>query len=113
MEETTHPAVRRAELVAWLLDESIRIPGTDRRIGLDPVLGLVPGLGDAAATALSLYVIVEAWRAGVSKPTIGRMVANVAVDAGIGAIPVIGDLFDAAWKANEKNVDLLKRSLEN
>lgn len=100
---------RRARLnrLAWLLDSSIRIPGTDFRIGLDALLGLLPGGGDAAGVILSGYIVLEAARMGAPRRTLWLMIANVAVEALAGAIPVLGDLFDAAWKANQRNVALL------
>ena len=100
---------RRARLnrLAWLLDSSMRVPGTDFRFGLDALLGLVPGGGDAAGVLLSGYIILEAARMGVPGRTLFLMVLNVAVEALVGAIPLAGDLFDAAWKANQRNVSLL------
>jgi uncharacterized protein DUF4112 len=98
--------VRR--FATWL-DAGIRVPGTSLRFGLDPILGLVPGLGDAAGALLAGWLVVEALRLGVSPSTVGRMVLNVAVDAAVGAVPVLGDLFDFAWKANLRNVALLER----
>lgn len=85
------------------------MPGTSLRFGLDPILGLVPGLGDAAGAVLAGWLVVEAWRIGVAPATIGRMVLNVALDAAVGAVPVLGDIFDFAWKANLRNVALLER----
>jgi hypothetical protein len=99
-------AVRRMRFVARVLDDSVRIPGTDLRIGLDPVLGLLPVAGDAVSGVLSLYVVVEAARLGVPAGTLCRMLASVGIDVVGGSIPVVGDLFDAAWKANTRNVDL-------
>jgi hypothetical protein len=80
-------------------------------VGLDPIVGLVPVLGDGTGLALSLYVVLEAWLAGVRRRTLARMLANVAVDAGVGAVPLVGDLFDAVWTANERNVALFRRDL--
>jgi len=99
-------AIRRMRFVARVLDESLRIPLTNVRIGLDPLLGLVPVLGDAVAGGLSLYVVFEAARLGVSARTLFRMLAYVALDVAGGSIPVVGDVFDAAWKANTRNVAL-------
>jgi len=109
----THPALRRTRVVAHLLDDAVRVPGTDRRVGLDPIVGLVPGYGDALAAALSLYVVGEAALAGAPRGTLLRMCANVAVDALVGTVPVVGDLFDAGWKANDRNVALLEAHLES
>ncbi len=107
-----HPALRRTRLAARLLDSALRVPGTERRVGLDPIVGLIPGYGDALAAALSMYVVGEAAVAGAPKGTLLRMCANVAVDALVGSVPVLGDLFDAGWKANERNVALLEEHLE-
>lgn len=109
--ETTHPAVRRTKRVAWLLDEAIRIPGTDQRIGLDPILGLLPFVGDFVTAIFSLYIVVEALVAGVKKRTIVRMLVNIGLDVALGSVPVVGDVFDATWKANVKNRKLLEESL--
>jgi uncharacterized membrane protein YbhN (UPF0104 family) len=91
------------------MDGAFRIPGLNIRFGLDPIIGLIPGLGDLAATLISLYVLAAAQRYGVSRITTLRMGLNIAIDAIIGAIPIVGDLFDVAWKANERNVALLRR----
>lgn len=99
-------AVRRMRAVARLLDESVRVPGTRFRIGLDPIVGILPGAGDALTGALSLYVVVESARLGVSYTTLLRMLANVGIDVVGGSVPVLGDLFDAMWKANVRNVEL-------
>ncbi|WP_251344274.1 DUF4112 domain-containing protein [Haloplanus halophilus] len=99
-------AVRRMGLVACVLDESVRVPGTEFRVGLDPLLGVLPGTGDVVSGALSMYVVVESARLGVSYGTLLRMLANVAIDVVGGSVPVVGDLFDAAWKANTRNLDL-------
>jgi len=99
-------AVRRMRFVARVLDDSVRIPGTSFRIGIDPLLGLLPVTGDLVSGALSLYVVLEAARLGVPYGTLVRMLANVAIDVAGGSVPVIGDLFDAAWKANTRNVGL-------
>ena len=99
-------AVRRMRFVARVLDDSVRIPGTSFRIGIDPLLGLLPVAGDLVSGALSLYVVLEAARLGVPYGTLVRMLANVAIDVAGGSVPVIGDLFDAAWKANTRNVGL-------
>lgn len=104
-------ALRRIRTVARLLDEAVRLPGTDYRVGLDPILGALPGVGDVVGVGLSLYIVAEAAYLGVPYTTIVRMLANVAVDAGVGAVPVGGVLFDAAWKANKMNVRLVERAL--
>src|SRR6266487_3882382 len=80
-------------------------------VGLDPLLGLIPGAGDAAGAVLSAWVLIEAFRLGASRATLLRMAGNVVLDAGLGAIPVVGDFFDFVWKANLRNVALLERHL--
>lgn len=87
------------------------MPGTPWRIGVDPLVGLVPGIGDALGAVVSAVVLVQAAQWGAPGPVLLRMLANIALDATIGSIPVLGDVFDAAWKANLKNVDLLERYL--
>ena len=105
-------AVVRARLkrLAWLLDSAIPLPG-GYRIGLDGLIGLVPGLGDVIAALLSSYIVVEAARLRVPASVLLRMGLNVALELIIGAVPVAGDLFDFAFKANERNVRLLEASL--
>lgn len=101
-------AIARVERLAKLLDRAIGIPGTGIRIGLDPVLGLIPGFGDFATGALSVYIILEAAKLGVPRATLLRMLTNVAVDTMGGSVPIVGDLFDVAWRSNSKNVALLQ-----
>lgn len=106
-------AVReRLSRFAWLLDSSIPIPGTGWRIGLDALIGLVPGLGDVLGVLFSSYILREAARLGAPKSTLIRMAVNVAVEGFVGMIPFAGDVFDAAWKANQRNVRLLNAWLE-
>ncbi|MGH7497227.1 MAG: DUF4112 domain-containing protein, partial [Gemmatimonadales bacterium] len=97
--------------VGWILDSSFRVPGTRIRFGLDMIIGLVPGLGDLIAGALSLYIIAESARIGVPRSLLLRMGWNVAVDTLVGEIPIFGDLFDVAWKANMRNLALLEEHL--
>jgi hypothetical protein len=93
------------------MDDGIPIPGTGLRIGLDPLLGLVPGVGDAAGAIVSGAIVLEAMRQRVSPYAIVRMIGNIALDAAVGAIPLLGDLFDAGFKANARNLALLERHL--
>ncbi len=95
------------QLSNWM-DGLFRIPGTGWRFGLDALVGLVPGVGDVATTAVSFYILAAGVRYRVPKVTLARMAANVAVDYLVGAVPFVGDLFDAAWKSNRKNVGLLR-----
>ena len=101
--------LRRLRRLATLLDAAIVIPGTSVRIGWDPVIGLIPGAGDALSAVLSSYIVVEAWRLGVPARLLARMVVNIAIDFGLGVVPIAGDVFDALWRANLMNVDLLER----
>ena len=103
---TTLARLRR---FAFWLDAGIAVPGTSIRVGLDPLLGLVPGLGDAAGALLAAWILVEAIRLGASRATLSRIAANIALDALIGTVPLLGDVFDVVWKANLKNVELLER----
>jgi hypothetical protein len=99
--------LKRVRLLSRLLDEQFRIPGTTYRVGLDGLLGLIPGVGDAAGALLSAYILYEAIRLGAPKTVLLRMGANIGIDTVAGAIPVMGDIFDIAWKANKKNAVLL------
>ena len=94
--------------LARVLDEAIRIPGTNIRIGLDALLGLLPGGGDVAGGLFSGLIILQAARSGAPKSVLGRMLGNVALDVIVGAIPILGDVFDVAWRANTRNVRLLE-----
>ena len=103
--------LKRVRLLSRLLDEQFRIPGTTQRIGLDGLLGLIPGVGDAAGALLSTYILYEAIRLGTPTSVLLRMVANIGIDTVVGAIPVVGDIFDIVWKANKKNAALLQAYL--
>ncbi|MGK2933720.1 MAG: DUF4112 domain-containing protein [Gemmatimonadaceae bacterium] len=102
----------RARALARALDSAVRIPGTNMRFGLDAVIGLVPGLGDVAGAAMGSYIVLLGSRLGAPKPVLARMVLNVALDTLVGIVPVAGDLFDVAWKANMRNMALLDRYIE-
>lgn len=101
--------VRAARALARVLDSAIGIPGTRIRFGLDAILGLIPGGGDVAAAVLSGYIVLTAARRGVPRAVLARMLLNVLVDTAIGSIPVLGDLFDVAFKSNVRNIELLDR----
>jgi hypothetical protein len=101
--------LRRARKLAHVLDDLVPIPGTRIRIGLDPLLGLVPGLGDWISWMLSGHLLWCAWRLGVSASTLTRMTGHVAIDALFGLVPILGDLFDVVWRANDRNLRLLER----
>ena len=104
--------LRRARALARALDSALRIPGTGIGVGLDPIIGLIPGVGDIAGGVLSSYIVLVAVRAGAPASVVARMVSNVALDSLIGAVPVVGDVFDFGWKANTRNVALLQQHIE-
>ena len=108
--ETT-AALARVEALAKLMDSAFAIPGSNIRIGLDAIIGIVPVIGDLISQVISSYIIWEARRLGVSRWTMGRMIANSAVDTVVGAVPFVGDLFDIGFRANMKNLALLKAHL--
>lgn len=108
---TTDDPLARARTLTRLLDSAARVPGTNFRFGLDPLLGIIPGLGDLAGAALSSYVVLLASRFGAPRTVIVRMLANVAIDTVAGTVPVVGDLFDAGWKSNTRNLALLERHI--
>lgn len=94
--------------LATVLDELFHIPGTRIRFGLDTLIGLIPGIGDAISGLVSSFIIVTAHQRGLPKVTLARMAGNVLIDSLIGSVPLLGDLFDVGWKANRRNVNLLK-----
>jgi hypothetical protein len=104
--------LRRIRRLSILLDSSITIPGTKFKIGLDPLIGLLPGAGDLVTTGLACYIVIEAHRLGAPASILLRMIGNVAIDALVGAIPVLGDIFDFAWKCNVRNMRLLEKFLD-
>jgi hypothetical protein len=99
--------VARLEALARLLDGAFAIPGTNQRIGLDAIIGLVPVLGSAATAVVSAYIIMEARRLGVPATKIARMIGNVAFDSVVGAIPIAGNVFDVFFRSNQRNVRIL------
>jgi hypothetical protein len=102
-------AERRIGRVTKLLDELVAVPGTSVRVGLDPIVGLIPVVGDAVAAGVGIWVIGEAARFGIPRVVLARMVLNLLVDLGIGAIPLIGDLYDVAFRSNARNLELFRR----
>jgi uncharacterized protein DUF4112 len=105
-------ALERLEHLGRLLDTALVIPGTNFRFGADAIIGLVPGIGDIITTAISAYVVIEARRLGAPRHLIARMIGNVALDGVIGAVPLVGDVFDAMWRGNVRNIRMLRRYLE-
>ncbi len=102
----------RLKRLAWLLDSSIPIPGTRLSVGLEALIGLLPFIGDLVGVLLSSYILGEAARLGASRSVLARMAFNIAVEGVVGLIPLAGDVFDAVWKANQRNVRLLEQWLD-
>jgi hypothetical protein len=102
----------RLDMLANLLDTALVIPGTGIRFGIDAIVGLVPGIGDALTTAVSLYIVHEARQLGAPWHIVSRMLVNVAIDGVVGAVPLLGDAFDVMWRANRRNVKLLRDHFE-
>jgi hypothetical protein len=102
-------AERRIGRVTHVLDELVTVPGTSQKIGLDPVVGLIPVVGDAVAAGVGLWVIGEAARFGIPRVALGRMIVNLVLDLAIGAIPILGDLYDVAFRSNSRNLALFRR----
>jgi hypothetical protein len=103
----------RLQRLSTLLDSAVTIPRTHIRVGLDPLFGVVPGVGDIVPTAASAYIVAEAAALGVPRATLARMCLNVLVDAAVGSIPLVGDAFDAVWRANDRNVRLLEAQVDD
>ena len=100
--------VERLERIADLMDSALRVPGTNFRLGLDTLLGLVPGIGDTLALLPGLYILKNAYDMDLPKPVLFKMARNVGIDWAVGSIPLLGDVFDATFKSNRRNVKLLK-----
>ena len=99
--------IKQLERWAWLLDNSIPIPGTSIKMGLDSLIGLIPGIGDITGGALSSYILLQAVSSGVAPVVIARMAVNIMFDTIIGMIPIVGDIFDITFKANLRNIELM------
>lgn len=106
-----YSTLQRLDKLASLLDSRWKIPGTGIHFGLDSLIGLIPGVGDAATALISLYLIGEAKTAGASNKILGKMAFNVALEFIVGLIPIVGDLFDIGWRANLRNVALLRQEI--
>jgi hypothetical protein len=104
--------IARIDALATLLDTAFVIPGTQVRFGLDALIGLVPGIGDAITTVMALFIVSEARALGAPPWLVARMVANVALDGLVGAVPLVGDAFDVAFRANRRNMALLRTHLD-
>jgi hypothetical protein len=105
-------AIDRLDALSKLFDTAFLVPGTNIRFGIESIMRLVPGIGDAAASALSCYLLYEAHRLDVPKSVFARMAANVAIEGVIGAVPLVGDLFDVGFRANRRNVRILRDHFE-
>jgi len=105
-------AVARLDALARLFDTAFILPGTKIRFGVESIMRLVPGIGDAAALALSCWLLYEAKRLDIPNAVFARMVTNVAIEGVIGAVPFVGDLFDVGFRANRRNVNLLREHFE-
>lgn len=106
-------ALQRLRRFATLMDSSVRVPGTSVTMGLESLIGLVPVAGDFAGGLLSCYVLFEGWRLGAPVSVLARMIGNILLEVVVGSIPVIGDAFDVAFKANVRNVRMLEQYLGN
>ena len=109
---TRADSLARITALTKLLDNAFLIPGLNRRVGLDAVIGLVPGVGDVISAALASYIIWEARQLGLPRWKIARMVGNIAFDTALGAIPVAGDVFDLFFKANQRNLRIIHEHLK-
>jgi hypothetical protein len=105
--------VARIERFAHLMDRSIELPVVKWRVGLDGIIGLIPGVGDTVATAASSWLLAEAWRLGARKRVMGRMGVNLAIDWAVGLVPIVGDILDIGYKANAKNAHMLVHELRH
>ncbi len=112
-EGEAHQRLAALERLAVLLDSAFRFPGTRIRFGLDPLIGLVPGVGDALGALIGAWIVIEGVRLGVSTATGLRMVLNLGVDALLGTVPILGDLFDVFDQADLRNVALIRRHLDH
>lgn len=99
--------IRRLQRIAFFMDSSIHIPGLKRTIGFDPLIGLIPVVGDVLSDAVSFYIVYEGWRLGANKKQIAKMLGNIAIDTLVGAVPLLGDGFDFVFKANDRNLRIL------
>lgn len=108
---SSEASLRRMQAVANLLDTAFIVPGTRQRVGIDAIIGLVPGVGDVLTTILSSYIIWEARNLGVSRFALTRMLANLGIHATIGSLPLIGDIFDAFFRVNQRNMKIVRSQM--
>lgn len=112
MSRSREADLARIDRIATMLDSRFRIPGTGIRFGWDGILGLIPGVGDIVAFAPAAYLVFEGWRMGVRRRALARMALNSGLDFVIGGVPILGDVFDVAFKANNRNAAILRREVE-
>lgn len=105
--------LKRLRSLSYILDNAIPIPGTSYRVGLDPILGLIPGGGDILGSAFSAYIVLEAALLGLPRESLVRMASNILFETVVGSVPVLGDIFDATWKANVKNMAMLEAHMNS
>ena len=110
--ELNEEKLLRLKLLSERLDNSIKIPGTNQKIGIDAIIGIIPILGDFIGAIFSTYILYSGIKMGVSSKIVKKMAANIAIEFIIGSIPIIGDIFDALWKANKRNVELIEEALK-
>ncbi len=106
-------SIERLRTISHLLDNAITIPGTDYGVGIDPLLGLLPVGGDLMSTIFSAYMVVEAAQLDLPRESLIRMAINLILDTLAGTVPVVGDLFDVAWKANTRNMELIETHMQS
>ena len=112
--ELNEEKLLRLKLLSKRLDDSIKIPGTNQKFGIDAIVGIIPILGDFIGVIFSVYIMYSGIKMGVSSKIVKKMAANIAIEFIIGSIPIIGDIFDALWKANKRNVELIEdATIEN
>jgi hypothetical protein len=112
--ELNEEKLLRLKLLSERLDDSIKIPGTNQKIGMDAIVGIIPILGDFIGVIFSTYIMYSGIKMGVSSKIVKKMATNIAIEFIIGSLPIIGDIFDALWKANKRNVELIEEAtLEN
>lgn len=110
--DTTETRIQSIERLARLMDSRFPLPGTKFSLGIDTIIGLIPGIGDTISLGLAGYIVAQSAKAGAPKPLLYRMGFNIVIDWAIGLVPIIGDLFDMGWQGNNKNAALLRRHHE-
>lgn len=105
--------LKRARFISYLMDSAIPLPGTNYRIGIDPLLGLIPGAGDLISYGISILIILDAAKLGASTTAISKMLLNLCIDTLVGSVPLLGDLFDFRFKANSKNLKILQETVQS